>query len=126
MDGERGSDGDGWRDVGEDPDERFTFANERTFLAWNRTALALITAGLVITQLLPELALPGGRQIVGLPLIGTGTVISVLGYRQWVANERAMRLRTPLPHSPLPWLVSAVMTVSAVVALVLVVVEAAA
>ena len=33
------------QDVGEDPDPRFTFANERTLLAWNRTALALIAAG---------------------------------------------------------------------------------
>ncbi|HET9720820.1 MAG TPA: DUF202 domain-containing protein [Solirubrobacteraceae bacterium] len=38
-------------EVGEDPDPRFTFANERTFLAWNRTALALIAAGLARSSL---------------------------------------------------------------------------
>jgi putative membrane protein len=38
---------------GTEPDARFTFANERTFLAWNRTAVALVVAGLAITQLLP-------------------------------------------------------------------------
>ncbi len=27
-------------DEGTEPDPRFTFANERTFLAWSRTALA--------------------------------------------------------------------------------------
>ena len=43
---------------GTEPDARFTFANERTFLAWNRTALALVVAGLAIAQLLPPF--PGG------------------------------------------------------------------
>ena len=38
--------------TGQDPDPRFTFANERTFLAWNRTALALIAAGLAAAQFL--------------------------------------------------------------------------
>jgi putative membrane protein len=36
-----------------EPDVRFSFANERTFLAWNRTALALIATGIAATQLLP-------------------------------------------------------------------------
>ncbi|HSD79844.1 MAG TPA: DUF202 domain-containing protein, partial [Solirubrobacteraceae bacterium] len=38
-------------DVGEHPDPRFTFANERTFLAWNRTALALIAGGIALAEL---------------------------------------------------------------------------
>ena len=38
---------------GTEPDPRFTFANERTFLAWSRTALALVVAGLGVVQLLP-------------------------------------------------------------------------
>ena len=40
------------RAVGRDPDPRFTLANERTYLAWNRTALALIGGGLAAGQLL--------------------------------------------------------------------------
>jgi putative membrane protein len=35
----------GSADDGTEPDPRFTFANERTFLAWSRTALALVVAG---------------------------------------------------------------------------------
>ena len=52
-----------------EPDVRFTYANERTFLAWNRTALALIATGVAATQLLPQFHVSGGRQILGVPLI---------------------------------------------------------
>ena len=41
------------RSVGEEPDYRFTLANERTFLAWIRTALALIAGGVALVQLVP-------------------------------------------------------------------------
>jgi putative membrane protein len=55
---------------GSEPDARFTFANERTFLAWNRTALALVVAGLAIAQLLPPFpGLPFGRHLLAVPLI---------------------------------------------------------
>ena len=47
-------------DEGVDPDPRFTFANERTFLAWIRTALALVAGGLAVTQVLPSFGFPGG------------------------------------------------------------------
>jgi putative membrane protein len=107
-----------WRTVGEDPDERFSFANERTFLAWNRTALALVTAGLAITQLLPSFGIAGGRQVIGLPLIALGAVLAWLSYREWVANERALRLKEPLPPSRLPLVVSAVVMATGTVALV--------
>ncbi|MFP5378047.1 MAG: YidH family protein [Acidimicrobiia bacterium] len=119
MSAERRQDRDGWRTLGEDPDERFTFANERTFLAWNRTALALVTAGLAITQLLPDFAVAGGRQVVGLPLIALGAVIAVLSYREWVANEVALRTKAPLPPSRLPLVVTGVLGVIGVLAFVL-------
>lgn len=118
MSTERRAHGHDWRAVGEDPDERFSFANERTFLAWNRTALALVTAGLAITQLLPSFGIAGGRQIIGLPLIALGAVLAWLSYREWVANERALRLKEPLPPSRLPLVVSAVVMATGTVALV--------
>ena len=46
-----------------EPDPRVTYANERTMLAWIRTALALMTAGLAITQLLPAFRFAGGRRV---------------------------------------------------------------
>ena len=98
---------------------RFSYANERTFLAWNRTALALVTAGLAITQLLPAFDLPGGRRIIGLPLIALGTLTAFLSYRHWLENERAMREGKPLPSSPLPRILAVVVSISAAIAFVL-------
>ena len=63
--------------AGHEPDLQLAFANERTFLAWERTALAVITAGLAITQLLPAFDFPGARRLLGLPLIGLGIVIAI-------------------------------------------------
>ncbi len=108
-----------WRKLGEKPDARFSLANERTFLAWNRTALGLVTAGLAITQLLPELAIPGGRRIIGLPLIALGALIAAFSYAEWLAAERALWLKTELPRSKLPMLLSGVIALTSVVALVL-------
>lgn len=106
---------------GVEPDARFTFANERTFLAWNRTAVALVVAGLAITQLLPPFhGIPGGRHIVGVPLIVLGLVLSLTSYRQWARNQRALRLGQPLPPSNLPRLLTLLVAAVAATAAVLV------
>lgn len=112
-------DGGDTGEMGVDPDVRFSYANERTFLSWTRTALALITAGLAITQLLPPFDVPGGRRMIGLPLIAMGIVVSVTSLAQWRRNEMAMRLGRPLPRSPLPMIVAVVIAVAAVIAFVL-------
>jgi putative membrane protein len=111
------------RPADDEVDVRFTYANERTFLAWNRTALALVTAGLAVTQLLPAFDVSGGRRMVGLPLISMGIVISIGSLWQWRRNDQAMRNGLALPRSVLPALLSVVITVSAVVALILAVVH---
>ena len=98
-------------------DVRFSYANERTFLAWNRTALALVTAGLAVTQLLPPFDVPGGRRMIGLPLIALGVVVASTSFVQWQRNEEAMVRREPLPRSILPLLVAVVVAISAAVAL---------
>jgi inner membrane protein YidH len=89
---------------GTEPDARFTFANERTFLAWSRTALALVIAGLAVIQLLPPF--PGvawGRHIIGTPLILLGSAVSVISYLEWRRNQRALRRGEPLSRSRLPY-----------------------
>lgn len=87
--------------IGSDPDPRFTFANERTFLAWNRTALALIAAGLAAAQFL-KFNLHGLRLIIAVPLIVLGAALALASYLHWEDSERAMRLRQPLRYSWMP------------------------
>ena len=115
----------GSADDGTEPDPRFTFANERTFLAWSRTALALVVAGLGVVQLLPPFpGVPWGRHILGVPLIVFGAVVAVVAYGEWGKSQRAMRLGQPLPRSVMPRLLTAVITVIAVAAAVVVLVSA--
>ena len=107
----------------EEPDVRFTLANERTFLAWNRTALALVVAGLGIVQLLPPFpGVPWGRHVLGVPLIVLGAVVSVTAYREWRRNQTALRRSEPIPQSLLPrilvFTITGVTALSAVVLLV--------
>jgi putative membrane protein len=109
-------------EVGAEPDARFSYANERTFLAWNRTALALISVGLAVTQLLPPFRVTFGRRIIGLPLIILGAIVAIVSLREWAANERAMRLDEPLPQSRLPQVVAITIGAIALVAAVLAVV----
>src|SRR5580658_7025120 len=105
-----------------EPDVRFTYANERTFLAWNRTALALIATGVAATQLLPEFHVSGGRRILGLPLIALGALVAVTSFQHWKANQRAMERGEPLPRSPMPLVLSLGIGVVAVIAVVLAVI----
>ena len=83
--------------MGSEPDVRFTFANERTFLAWSRTSLALVVTGIAATQLLPEFDIEFGRRLIGIPLIVLGALLEGASYQAWYHNEQAMRLGDPLP-----------------------------
>jgi putative membrane protein len=115
----RSADRDAEPPVGRDPDPRFTLANERTFLAWTRTSLSFIAAGLAVTQLLPDFATDTQRRLLGLPLIFLGAVIALTSYRRWRTSERAMRLGQPLPPSRLPHVITVVIGIVGVYAGVL-------
>jgi putative membrane protein len=108
--------------TGSDPDPRFTFANERTFLAWNRTALALIAAGLAAAQFL-KFNLHGLRLIIAVPLIVLGAALALASYLHWEDSERAMRLRQPLRYSWMPRVLTAGIAVIAVCGGILAVVD---
>jgi putative membrane protein len=104
-------------DDGTEPDARYTFANERTFLAWSRTSLALVVGGLAIAQLLPPFpGVPWGRHVIGTPLILLGCAVSVISYVEWQANQRALRHGEPLPPSRLPQILAITITAIGLVA----------
>ena len=106
--------------VGTEPDPRFTFANERTFLAWIRTALGFLAAGVAIAAV-ARLSGPVGLEIrvASAVLIVCGLACGVLAFRRWMVNERAMRLGEPLPSSPMLLVVTAVVAGVALLAVVL-------
>src|SRR3954465_4532908 len=81
------------------PDYRFTLANERTLLAWLRTALALVAGGVAVATYAPDLGTPGGSGSVapGPVLIGVGAARG--GYRRGRANEESIRDDRPLPRN---------------------------
>jgi putative membrane protein len=110
---------------GAEPDARFTLANERTFLAWSRTALALVVAGLAIVQLLPPFpGVPWGRHIIGIPLIILGSVVSVVSYLEWTRDQRALRRGDPMTHSRLPWILAVTIAIIGLIAAALALVSA--
>jgi putative membrane protein len=104
------------------PDSRFTLANERTFLAWNRTALALIGGGLAVEQFLQ--AGRAARLVLALPMILIGVVISVASYSRWRANEEAMSRGEDLRPSRMPALVAAAFALLSLGAIVFAIVHA--
>lgn len=105
-------------ELGEEPDARFSFANERTYLAWNRTALGAVVAGLAVANVLAPDDEGIGPELLGVALILLGLVLAGLSYVNWFNNERALRLRLPLPHSPLLLVLSVVTGLVAVAAAV--------
>ena len=84
--------------AGAEPDPRFSLANERTFLAWIRTALALIAGGVALEALGLDLQ-PGLRLAGSVVLIVAGLGVPILAWLEWGRTERALRATSPLPGS---------------------------
>ncbi|MTH47840.1 YidH family protein [Intestinirhabdus alba] len=105
---------------GEAPDYRFSLANERTFLAWIRTALGFLAAGVGLDQLAPDFATPAIRELLALLLCLFAGVLALYGWLRWLRVEKAMRLKEDLPYTRSLLLVSAILTCVATVVMVLV------
>ena len=86
----------------QEPDYRFTLANERTFLAWIRTSLALIAGAVALVQLVPSFGIPGIRHGLSLFLLIVAGLLSVQSVRRWREVQTAMRRDVALPPSWLP------------------------
>lgn len=82
---------------GEEPDPRFTLANERTFLAWIRTALAFLAGGIALEAFAVPIFEDPLRQVFAVVLIGVGVLVSTGAAVRWVRVERSMRRRRALP-----------------------------
>ncbi|OVZ55139.1 hypothetical protein CDO44_23150 [Pigmentiphaga sp. NML080357] len=108
---------------GHEPDYRFTLANERTFLAWIRTALAVLAGAILLHQF-------GGTVRPHWPLIALSAAMTLAGlvfcsgaYFQWKANQQAMRHSRPLPRSTLIPLAAGITMLVAAVAGVFVLIQ---
>ncbi|MDQ0242136.1 YidH family protein [Arthrobacter bambusae] len=82
---------------GTEPDPRFTLANERTFLAWIRTSLALLAGGIAIEAFTSDLFLEPVRKALAVILLLLGMLLSAGSAIRWLRVERSMRNKTPLP-----------------------------
>jgi putative membrane protein len=107
--------------AGSEPDPRFTFANERTFLAWIRTGLGFLAAGVAIAavaQWTDELGL--GVRLASAVLVICGLACGIGAFSRWMGNGRTMRLNEPLPSSPLLLVLTAIVAGVGIVGLIIV------
>jgi putative membrane protein len=111
--------------VGDPPDYRFSLANERTFLAWIRTGLALIAGGLACAQFLPPLPIAHLREGIAIALLVLGGLVALRAVDHWARTERAMRLKQDLPASRFPAILAIAVALGAVLLVVAVIVQAA-
>jgi putative membrane protein len=77
-----------------DPDIRFTLANERTFLAWVRTAIGLVAAGVAVFRLLDASA---ATTVLTAVLLAAGALAGCVGYLHFRGADRAIRRGDTMP-----------------------------
>lgn len=105
---------------GEDPDPRFTLANERTFLAWIRTSLALLAGGIAVEAFTEDLFDETARKVLGTSLLVLGGLLAASAAARWLRVEAAMRQKRTLPLPiwiPLIALICATAAVTVLVAI---------
>lgn len=85
-----------------EPDYRFTLANERTFLAWMRTCLALLAAAVAVVQFAPDLGSQTFREVVGIVFAVLAAGSAAGGLWRWTSTQTAMRQGNHLRRGSLP------------------------
>lgn len=88
-----------WQQEGQEPDYRFSLANERTFLAWIGTALAMVAGGVLLHHLVDSDATGWVVLTMGGTLAIAGAVLGASAFYRWKGHEIAMRNGRPLPRS---------------------------
>lgn len=101
---------------GEEPDYRFSFANERTFLAWIRTSLALLAAAVAVDVVDLDISSAAQHTLAGI-LAGLALLSAVVAWVRWATAERAVRCRAPLP----PFRFSAVLALGLILVTIIVI-----
>lgn len=112
--------------LGEEPDPRFSMANERTSLAWMRTALALVAGGVALISVATLADMPRWAPLVGAASCAGGGALAVRAVVSWAKVERALRLRQPLPAPRSLFVLAAGVVLLAALTLVLALVEVVA
>jgi putative membrane protein len=110
--------------VGETPDYRYSLANERTFLAWIRTALALVAGGLACAQFLRPLPIAHLREGIAIALLVLGGLVALRAVDRWSRTERAMRLQQDLPPSRFPAVLAILVALGSVLLVITVLIQA--
>ncbi|MGY4708748.1 YidH family protein [Mycolicibacterium sp. CBM1] len=108
------------RSVGTDPDYRFTLANERTFLAWLRTGLALLAGAVALASLVHDFGPRPFRIAITILLLILSLTVTVGAYLRWNRTERALREGQPLPTDPMPRIVVGGVAIIVIAAAVLI------
>jgi putative membrane protein len=103
-----------------EPDYRMSLAAERTYLAYVRTALALLAAGVAVAGALPDAGHENLRRVMGIVLVLAGLLAAATARARWRTVDAAMRRGTPLPPGKTPLALSAAVVIVALLALVLV------
>ncbi len=102
-----------------DPDVRFSLANERTFLAWGRTSLAIIATGLALARLLPSGSRPGLEIAAGTGLTVAGTLLAIWAFRDYRRVGTAIRRGDAVGRSSLPAVLLVTIILGGLIALIL-------
>ncbi|MET8146679.1 DUF202 domain-containing protein [Sphaerisporangium sp. NPDC005288] len=105
---------------GKEPDPRFTLANERTFLTWLSTSLALSAGGVAMAALPRDVFVPWVRTSLAVVLVLLSALAAVLSYPRWRNVQRALRHEQPLPPLALAPLFGYGVAAVAVLALILI------
>lgn len=108
------------RTVGTDPDYRFTLANERTFLAWLRTGLALLAGAIALASLVHDFGPRSVRIAITAFLLILSVTVVVGAYVRWDRTERALRENRSLPTDPMPRIIVAGVAIVVAAAAVLI------
>ena len=99
-------------------DTQAELANERTYLAWLRTGLALVAVGVAAERVLPAEGI-WARQLIGVSLILAGVLTAGLARWRWQRVDRALRAGRPIPRPILGYVVAAAIVVDGLAAIVL-------